>query len=181
LQKPGEILEIDAIGGSCRGERDLHGGFVVVAQEVFVVVRRAAEGGIEELFWEDDVRPQTVAVKGVIAFADSVETVAGCDDPGVRCGTMKVATKVLEDGGAMRSDGSEVVEGLIDACSEACRGHIVAEDAAIDELCIEGGLGNKVVEKMWDVLLALRSKGLFVARTAAEGDDNDLLISKRSQ
>jgi hypothetical protein len=34
---------------------------------------------------------------------------------------------------------------------------------------------------MWDVLLALRSKGLFVARTAAEGDDNDLLISKRSQ
>jgi len=89
---------------------------------------------------------------------------------------MKIFAEVFEDRRMLRGDGRKIVECLIYARGEAGRGDIVAQDAAIGDLGEEAGLRNKLVEKVGDVLLALGSEGLLIARAAAKGDDDDFTL-----
>jgi len=55
------------------------------------------------------------------------------------------------------------------------RGDIVTENAMINDLCIESGLGCKCVQQIGDVLLAFGGKGFLIACAATEGHDDGFL------
>src|SRR5437868_10477923 len=122
---------------------------------------------------ENNASAQAGAVSAIIAFSDAVETVAGRDDPGVRRRALQIFAEILEDRRVLRGKRSEIVDGLVDAGREACGGHIMAQDSAVYDLREESGLRNQLSHQVRDIFLSLGRKRFLVARTPAEGDDNN--------
>lgn len=154
-------------------KRCRHRRFVVVAQETLVVGRDAGMRS-EQLLGKNDGGSAAAAVEGMIALADVVEAIAGRDDPAVGGGAAQIMPEVLKQSGMLWRDGSEVIEGLVTSRGETCVGDIVAENAAVDDLRVEGGLWNQLCQKVWNVALTLCGEGFFIARSAAEGNDDSL-------
>src|SRR5205085_1798469 len=65
---------------------------------------------------------------------------------------------------------------LVDAGGEAGGGDVVAKDSAIHHLSEEGGLRDQFPHQVGDIFLAFRGEGFLIARTATEGDDDDLAL-----
>ncbi len=117
--------------------------------------------------------PRVGAKGAMIAAADAIETVAGSDNPGILSGALEILAKVFKDGGMLRRKRGEIVDGFIDASGKAGGGHIVAEDAAIDDLREERGLRNEFADQVRNIFLTFGSEGFLVARSATEGYDDD--------
>ena len=52
----------------------------------------------------------------------------------------------------------------------------MSEDALVDDVGIERGLRDQVVEEMRDILLAIGHESLVIARASAEGDDDGFTV-----
>src|ERR1700720_3083783 len=85
---------------------------------------------------------------------------------------MQVSAEILENGRMFGRDCGKVVEGFVRAGSKARRSHIVAQDAAIDDLREKGGLGNHLAHQVRYVFLALRREGFLIARAPTKSDDD---------
>src|SRR6266404_4040591 len=126
---------------------------------------------------ENDAGAEAGAVRAIVAFSYTIETVAGRDDPRVGRRTLQVFAEIFEDGGVFWRKGSEIVDGLVDAGGEACGRDVMAQDSAIYYLCEKGGLRNQLSHQVRDILLPLGGKRLLIARTAAKrNDDNCSLL-----
>src|SRR5450432_1453446 len=123
---------------------------------------------------QDDPRAQAWTVRTVTAFADAVKAVAGSNDPSIRGGPVQVLTEVFKNGGMFRRNSGKVIKRLVGPGSETGGGNIVAQNAAVDDLGEEGRLRNHLAHQVRDVLLALGSERLLVARASAKSDDDDL-------
>src|ERR1700739_198237 len=150
------------------GISHLSRGLVVIAQEPFIIRRVSFHDAAQQLLRKYDCRAQAFAVERMIAFADAIEAVAGCDYPHIRCRAPAVAPIVLKKGWVLWRNRGEVIERFITSRSQAgiCFG--VTKYSAIDDLGVKRGLRSQLVDKSRDVLLTLRCKGFFVARTTAK-------------
>src|SRR5213596_840274 len=110
-------------------------------------------------------------------FHNAVETVAGSNDTGIGGEPLQVLAEIFKDGWMFGGKGSKVVDRFIDTSREAGGGDVVAKDSAIDHLCEEGGLRDKLAHQVRNVFLALGSEGLLVARASAERDDHDFSLA----
>ena len=104
------------------------------------------------------------------AFANPVESVAGRDYPRIRRGTLQILAEVFEDSGIFRRHRGKVVEGLINARRQTRRGHIMAEDAAIDNLAEERRARHQLTQQVLNVLLAVGREGFIIPGAATERD-----------
>jgi hypothetical protein len=89
--------------------------------------------------------------------------------------SLPARTVVLEQRGIAWRHGREVVKRFIATRREARRGHIVAQNAAIDHLGKERGLRNQFFEYSRNILLTFRRERLLIARSAAEGHYDEFL------
>jgi len=175
LENLGHLVQLDLAAGE-RGR--VKGRFVIVAEQVLIagaVACRRERGGKQTLR-KDHTRAKPGTVEFVGAFADARESIAGRDYPGVGSWALQVFAEVLEDGRIVGGDGGEVVEGFVDARHDAGRGHVMAEDALVDDVGQERGLGHEFIEEVRDILLAIRHESFVVARAATEGDYHGLAI-----
>src|SRR6185437_7282850 len=140
-----------------------------------------AERRRQEPLRKNHARTQSLAVRPVATLANAIEAIAGSNHPGIRRGPLQILAKVFENRGMVRRHGGEVVEGFVDAGSETCCSHVVAEHAAVDHLREESRLRDQFVQKVRDILLSFRHKGFFVASAAAEGDDHSLFRTRQGQ
>src|SRR6185312_716766 len=153
--------------------------FVVIAKQMLILrftSRRKRRG--EQTLGKNYTSPQTLSVQPVPALANPIESVAGSNDPGIRCRPLQILAEVFENRGMIRRDRRKVVEGFVNACRETRGGNVMAENAAIDDLCKEGGLRNQLVQKVRNVFLPFRHKGFFIASTSAESYDYGLLRAR---
>ena len=74
----------------------------------------------------------------------------------------------------LRRQRGEVVDRFVDAGGEAGGSDVVAEDAAIDDLCKECGLRNQFADEVRNIFLAFWRERFLIAGPAAKGDDYDL-------
>src|SRR6185437_32228 len=127
------------------------------------------------MLWQDDTCAHSVPERAMATLADPIEAVAWRDDPCVRRRSLELFAEILEDGRMLGWNRRKVVERLVDARREAGSGNVVAENAAVHDLCKERGLWREFGQQVGDVLLSAWRKGLVVARAAAKCDDDDLL------
>src|SRR5882757_2577098 len=129
--------------------------------------------GSQQLFWQQDLRTQSVGA--AIGAADAVETVARCDHPRILRRSLQILAEVLEDGRVLRRCQRKIIQRLVKACGQRCRRNIMSQDSAVEDLGEERPLRNQLSQHARDILLALRRKGLFIPCTPAECHDYRLL------
>src|SRR5690349_10108609 len=122
----------------------------------------------QQMLGKNNAGTEATAIGAVVAFADAVETVAGSDDPGVGGGAFQIFAEILEDGGMLRRERSEVVDRLIDARSEAGGRDVMSEDSAVDHLRKKCRLRNQLPHQVRNIFLALRRKRLLIPRPASK-------------
>src|SRR5713101_9015982 len=128
----------------------------------------------QQMLGKNNAGTEASAVGAVVAFADAVETVARCDDPGVGGRAFQIFAEIFENGGMLRRERSEIVDRLIDARSEAGGRDVMSEDSAVHHLRKKRGLRNQLPHQMRNIFLPLGRESLLVSRSTAERDDNDL-------
>src|SRR5580704_550314 len=105
------------------------------------------------------------------ALADSIETIAGRNHPGIRRRTLQIFAEIFEHGGRLGRYRCEIVEGLVSAGSKACRSYVMTENPPVHDLCKEAGARYQLAHHMWDVLLPLLHERFLIASSATEGDN----------
>src|SRR3954463_10132073 len=96
--------------------RSIERRFVVVAQQVFVLVSVIGlECRGKQPFRQNDARPESLAVGAMPALTNASKAVAGSDDPGIRDRALEVLTKIFEDRGILRRNIREIIERLVNS------------------------------------------------------------------
>src|SRR5580692_1904804 len=112
-------------------------------------------------------------------LSDAVKTVAGRDDPCIGRRPPQIFAEVFEHRGRLWGNGSEVVEGFIDAGRQAGSRYVVAQNSSIDDLCEEASLRDQFAHQMRDVLLPLEHESFLISSSAAKGDDHYFSLASR--
>src|SRR2546429_796049 len=146
---------------------------------MFIVRASAGSCSRQKMLGQDHFRAQSRAVRTMAAFSNAIEPVAGSDDPSIGGGTFQGLTEIFEDGRMLRGKRSKVVDGLIYAGCQAGGCHVVPQDSAVHHLREEGGLGDELPHKVWNVLLAFGSEGFLVACTTAKGNHDHFALAGR--
>src|SRR6266404_3661827 len=113
----------------------------------------------------------------MIAFADAVESITGCDNPGIGGGAFQIFPIVFKDRWIFWRKRGEIVDGRVDTCCEAGGRDIVAKNPAIHNLCEKSRLRDQLAHELRDIFLPLRSEGFLVAGAASKSDYYDLLFA----
>ena len=112
----------------------------------------------------------------MLAFADAIESIAWRNHPCIACRPFQFAPEIFEHCRVLRSHCGEVIERLIDAGSQAGGGDVMSEYSPIYHLREERRLRNQFAQQVWNILLPIGHKGLFLPGTAAEGDHHNFFL-----
>src|SRR5581483_9301711 len=115
------------------------------------------------MFGQNDSRTEACPIGMVIALPDSVEAIAGSNNPGIGRWAFQVLAVILEYCRISWRNCRKVVEGLIYAGRQARGRDIVSKNSAIYDLREEGGAREHFPHHVWDIFLPFRSKGFLIA------------------
>src|SRR5947209_4970734 len=140
-----------------------------------MAVIRTCSGGsrAQQALWQNNFRAEARAIGTIVALANSIEAVAGCDNPCAGGGAIQIFAEVLEYCRVFGGAGGKVVEGFVDSGREACGCNVVAEYPLIDDLSEKSRLRGELLQHVRDVVLSFRGEGLLIACSSAKGDDDD--------
>src|SRR5271168_1796916 len=157
----------------------VEGRFVTVAEQMFVIAGAASHRRGEQMLGENHAGAKAGPVRAVAALSNAIKSIAGGYDPGIRGRALQILAKVFKRRGMFRGQGSKVIQGFVDACGQTGRGHIMAENSAIDDLRKESGLRDQLADQMWNILLTFRRKSLLIPGAASKSDDHHFSLFER--
>ena len=170
-----QLLQLKVTPASCGVYR---GSFVVVAQQMLVIGGTAARHcRSQQMLRQYHLCAHAGAEQTMVTLANAVESVAGRHHPCVGKRTVQVFSKILEYGGMFRGNGGKVIEGFVDACSQAGGGDVVTEDALVDNVGEEARLRYQFVQQVRNIFLAFGREGLLIASATSERDHDRLAFS----
>src|SRR6266576_2155089 len=108
--------------------------FIVVAQQMFVIVATSGDCRRQKVLREDYSRSKTRTVGTMAAFSNPVETIAGSHHPCVGRRALQTLTEVFKYRGVFRRQRGEVVDRLIHTSGQAGGSNIVTQNSAIHDL-----------------------------------------------
>src|SRR3954469_7642100 len=94
-------------------------------------------------------RAESGPVGTVAAFANSVESIAGCDHPRIGRWAPQLFTEIFEHGGVFRRQRGKIVKGLIRSGRQTRGSNVVAKNAVVHYLRKEAGLRNQFPHHVW--------------------------------
>src|SRR5580765_6683302 len=125
---------------------------------------------------KNDASAETGAVRFMAAFSDSIESIAGRNDPCVRGRALTILAVVLEYRWIFWRQNREVIDRLVGACRKTGCGYIMTQNAAIDDLSEERRARDKVAQHVRDILLAFGSERLLITGAAAKSNHHDFSV-----
>src|SRR5258708_29575960 len=94
----------------------------------------------QQMLRQNHARAQTWPVRAMIALPDAIETVARSHYPGVRGRPFQIFAKVLENGGMLRWKRSNIVDPLLDPCTQTAGSRPAPPGSPIHDLSQKGRL-----------------------------------------
>ena len=177
LQDHLELLQLELAAFQFRSKE---GRLVVIAQQMLIVGCTAGGGGGQQMLRQNHTCAQPRTVRSMTALADSIETVAGSDDPRIRGRPLQIFAKIFKNGWGLRRERSKVIDRLIHARRKACRRNVVAQNSAVHHLRKETCLGYQFAHQVQNILLSLWRKRFLIPCTPAKRDNHDFALWWRS-
>src|SRR4029077_16052656 len=107
----------------------------------------------------------------------SVKAVAGSHYPCIRRRALQVFAEILEHCGMLGRERGKIIDTFIHSSRQTGSGLVMTQDASVDYLSKESGLGDKLLYKVRNIFLALGRKRLLVSRSTAKSNDYSLAHS----
>ena len=151
--------------------------FIVVAQQVLIIVAAPGRSRRKQPLRQNDASTQSGSIRAMTAFPDAIETVAGSDHPCIGRWALQILAKVFEDRRRFGRHRRKIIERLVHAGSQARRRHIVAQNSLIHHLRKETGSRNEFTHEMRDIFLSLLHERFLIPSSAAEGDHHNFSLA----